>query len=131
MDQLHDCPGEDRTLFIHWYVWVYFATILTGQLTWNLALQYPNVYFEWFNITGIVLLSLIPLLVMLLLIITLCLAKHRRNWFLIEPGTINPYKLVYRVTKFARQNKTPVRRSAFTYWNPAKGKKQNTIATKP
>ena len=52
---------------------------------------------------------------MLLLIVTLCLAKHRRNWFLIEPGTVNPYKLVYRVTKFARQHKTPVRRSAFTY----------------
>ena len=63
----------------------------------------------------IVLLSPIPLLVMVLLIITLCLAKRRRNWFLIEPGTVNPYKLVYRVTKFARQHKTPVCRSAFTY----------------
>ena len=57
----------------------------------------------------------IPFTVMLLLIITLCLAKRRRNWFLIEPGTVNPYKLVYRVTKFARQHKTPLRRSAFTY----------------
>ena len=27
MDQLHDSPGEDRTLFIHWYVWVHFVTI--------------------------------------------------------------------------------------------------------
>ena len=118
MDQLHDSPGEDRTLFIHWYVWVYFVTIVIGQLAWNLALQYRYndvFYIEWYNTTGIVLLSLIPLLVMLLLIITLCLAKRRRNWFLIEPGTVNPYKLVYRVTKFARQHKTPVRRSAFTY----------------
>ena len=122
MDQLHDCPGEDRTLFIHWYVWVYFVTIVIGQLVWNLAIQLPfnnfyRLHLDYFvyNIVGFVLLSLIPLLVMLLLIITLCLAKCRRNWFLIEPGTINPYKLVYRVTKFARQNKTPVRRSAFTY----------------
>ena len=119
MDQLHDCPGEDRTLFIHWYVWVYFVTIVTGQLAWNLAFQYPyNNDLDppsWYNIIGIVLLSLIPLLVILLLIITLCLAKRRRNWFLIEPGTVNPYKLVYRVTKFARQHKTPVCRSAFTY----------------
>ena len=122
MDQLHDCPGEDRTLFIHWYVWVYFVTIVIGQLAWNLGFQIPyegldpyDVELEWYNITGIVLLSLIPLLVMTLLIITLCLAKHRRSWFLIEPGTVNPYKLVYRVTKFARQHKTPVRRSAFTY----------------
>ena len=37
MDQLHDCPGEDRTLFIHWYVWVYFVTIVIGQLAWSLG----------------------------------------------------------------------------------------------
>ena len=116
MDQLHDCPGEDRTLFIHWYVWVYFVTIVIGQLVWNLGFQIPyNEDLRWYNITGYVLLSLIPFLVMVLLIVTLCLAKHRRNWFLIEPGTVNPYKLVYRVTKFTRQHKTPVRRSAFTY----------------
>ena len=117
MDQLHDCPGEDRILFIHWYVWVYFVTIIIGQLVWNLGLQFPYNFLNltWCNITSFVLLSLIPLFVILLLIITLCLAKRRRNWFLIEPGTVNPYKLVYRVTKFARQHKTPVRRSAFTY----------------
>ena len=27
MDQLHDSPGEDRTLFIHWYVWFYYNYI--------------------------------------------------------------------------------------------------------
>ena len=119
MDQLHDSPGEDRTLFIHW---VYFVTIVISQLAWNLALGYRGLYnyvnpdySEWYTCTGIALLLLIPLLVIVLLIVTLCMAKRRRNWFLIEPGTINPYKLVYRVTKFARQHKTPVRRSAFTY----------------
>ncbi len=34
---------------------------------------------------------------------------------LIEPGRVNPYKLVYRVTKFACQHRIPVQRSAFTY----------------
>ena len=98
-------------------MWVYFVTIVIGQLAWNVGLQIPyNLdLYKWNNITGFVLVSLIPLLVILLLIITLCLAKRRRNWFLIEPGTVNPYKLVYRVTKFARQHKTPLRRSAFTY----------------
>ena len=41
MDQLHDSPGEDRTLFIHWYVWGYYTTACIGQLAWNLAIQYP------------------------------------------------------------------------------------------
>ena len=63
-----------------------------------------------FTMLGLILLSLITLLPL-----TLCLAWRRRRWFLIEPGQYNPYKLVYRVTKFARQHKTPVLRSAFTY----------------
>ena len=29
---------------------------------------------------------------------------------------VNPYKLVYRVLKFAWHHKIPVRRSAFTYY---------------
>ena len=57
----------------------------------------------------------IPLLVIILLIVTLCVAHRRRRWFLIEPGRVNPYKLVSRVTKFSSQHKIPVNRSAFTY----------------
>ena len=106
MDQLHDSPGEDRTLFIHWYVWVHYVTIVIGQLSWSLADRY--------NI-GCTILASIYFSVVALLIISMCLARRRRNWFLIEPGRVNPYKLVYRVTKFAHQHKTPVRRSAFTY----------------
>ena len=82
MDQLHDSPGEDRTLFIHWYVWIYFATIVLGQLAWNFTAQYPYKYYTrstWDGIAGFVLLPPIPIAVMLLLIITLCLAKRRRN----------------------------------------------------
>jgi peptide/histidine transporter 3/4 len=36
-------------------------------------------------------------------------------WFHIEPAGANPYKLVYKVFKFAYQHKVPLRRSAFTY----------------
>ncbi len=38
MDQLHDSPGEDRTLFIHLYIWVYFLSIFIGQLAWELRI---------------------------------------------------------------------------------------------
>jgi len=40
---------------------------------------------------------------------------HNRHWFLIDSARANPYKLVYRVTRFERQHKVPIRRSAFTY----------------
>ena len=120
MDQLHDSPGEDNTLFIHWYVWTYYASFFSVQLAWNLGLQFPfNFHFSdditSCNIIGIFLLALIPVVVVMVLAITLCLVRCRRRWFLIEPGGLNPYKLVYRVTKFARQHKVPVQRSAFTY----------------
>ena len=120
MDQLHDSPAEDNTLFIHWYVWTYYASFFSVQLAWNLGFQFPfNFHFSSditsCNIIGICLLALIPVVVFMVLAITLCLVRCRRRWFLIEPGGLNPYKLVYRVTKFARQHDVPVHRSAFTY----------------
>lgn len=118
MDQLHDSPGEDRTLFIHWYVWGYYTTSCIGQLAWNLAIQFPYNFMSNlrpYNIVGCCLLGLIPLFITVVLAITLRLAERNREWFLIEPGRLNPYKLVYLVTKFAQKHKIPVRRSAFTY----------------
>ena len=120
MDQLHDSPREDSTLFIHWYVWTYYASFLTVQLSSNLAFIIPysityNFSIAYYNIIGYCLMALIPVVIILVFAITLCLARRRRRWFLIEPGGLNPYKLVYRVTKFARQHKIPVQRSAFTF----------------
>ena len=114
IDQLHDSPGEDNTLFIHWYVWTYYASFLVVQFDWNLGLP-TNDYSPVYHIIGFCLLALIPVVVVIVLTITLCLVRRRRRWFLIEPGRLNPYKLVYRVTKFARQHKIPVQRSAFTF----------------
>ena len=118
MDQLHDSPGEDRTLFIHWYVWVYYLSIFIGQLAWNLTVQLPYNMLDkrsYYNIIGYCMLGFIPVSALLIVPATLFLTRRRRQWFLIEPGQYNPYKLVYRITKFARQHKVPVSRSAFTY----------------
>ena len=69
-----------------------------------------------FRIIGLSLSILILGLVSFLLIVSLCVVHQRQRWFLIEPGgRVNPYKLVYRVVKFAWHHKIPVRRSAFTY----------------
>ena len=118
MDQLHDSPAEDSTLFIHWYVWTYYASFFVIQLAWNLALTQHTAVSDAYSsayIIGYCLLVLMLIVIVMVLAVTLCLVRHRRRWFLIEPGGLNPYKLVYRVTKFARQHKIPVQRSAFTY----------------
>ena len=49
------------------------------------------------------------------LFIVVLIVHYKKHWFIIDTARTNPYKLVYRVTKFARQHKVPIRRSAFTY----------------
>ena len=56
-----------------------------------------------------------PYIALTFLAITLCIEKYKRHWFLIEPGSTNPYKLVYRVVKFTKDHTDPIRRSAFNY----------------
>ncbi len=107
MDQLHDLPGEDRTLFIHWYWWVYYTSV---SLAWIVRLTTFHTSY-----LGLIFFISIFLLFFTLLIISTCLGHFKRRWFLIEPGRVNPYKLVYRVTKFACQHRIPVQRSGSTY----------------
>ena len=47
--------------------------------------------------------------------VTLCTQRYKRHWFFIDSGSKNPYKLVYKVLKFAKAHTSPVDRSAFTY----------------
>ena len=115
MDQLHDSPGEDQSLFIHWFVWVYHIGNLVSEMILHFSVHHHNNGINPYVITGISMLFLLPLLVSIFVIISLCVARHRQRWFHIEPGRVNPYKLVYRVTKFGLHHKIPIHRSAFTY----------------
>ena len=98
LDQLHDAPAESLKLYIHWYVW-------TNQVGLFL-LRLPSAYASS---------PVLVILALILLGVTLCLERYKRRWFLIEPGSANPYKLVYKVLRFAKDHTNPVRRSAFTY----------------
>ena len=117
MDQLHDSPTEDSILFVHWYVWIYYTCSLITQVMWNF-LAYDNYYLYSWNfkrISGLSMVMLTCIITMLLLTVSLCVVHYRKVWFFLEPAGANPYKLVYRVIKFAYQHKVPLRRSAFTY----------------
>ena len=110
-DQLHDAPTDESRLYITWYMWTGFAGSLvlrsTASYTTNwLTEGSPFVYF-----CTLIVFPLVPFLVG----ITLCIYKCKRNLFLIESGSRNPYKLVYKILKFAKEHTNPIRRSAFTY----------------
>ena len=108
MDQLHDSPADHQRLFIHWYIWIYYFVLLITRLSCTLQQIVPN----------IILVIVVPIYVVLtivLLVVSLLFAFRRMHWFIIDMGRINPYKMVYRVSKFAKQHKVPIHRSAFTY----------------
>ena len=118
MDQLHDSSTQDSILFVRWYVWLNYLSVLVTGVPWSLFVYdfwYAD-YVDTFRIISISLCILISGVILFLLIVSLCVVHHRRRWFLIESSDrVNPYKLVYRVVKFAWHHKIPVRRSAFTY----------------
>ena len=118
MDQLHDSSTRDSILFVHWYVWLNYLSVFITGVPWSLFF-YDFWYLDYvdaFRIIGLSLCILIFGVISFLLIVSLCVVHHRRWCFLIESGgRVNPYKLVYRVVKFAWHHKIPVRRSAFTY----------------
>ena len=62
-----------------------------------------------------IIITLVTGLAIAFLPVTLCWEKCLRRWFLIDQGNTNPYKLVYKVIKFAKDHINPIHRSAFTY----------------
>ena len=118
MDQLHDSSTQDSILFVHWYVWLSHLSVLVTGVPWSLFFYdtWHLNYADAFRIVSLSLYILISGVISFFLIVSLCVVHHRQRWFLIESsGRVNPYKLVYRVIKFAWRHKIPVRRSAFTY----------------
>ena len=111
LDQLHDSPAEDQIIFIQWYMWILYAAVLTVLfLTKIINFSYPINISSYYYTMG----SLFTV-ISIILIVTVYIAYKKKKWFMINKKLINPYKLVYLVTKFARKHKVPVNRSAFTY----------------
>ena len=107
MDQLYDSPSEDSVLFVHWFV---FASSLGPAIT-----RIPSSWITTKCWQSFLVFGLFALTMTIILSVSLCFARRKRHWFMIDQASRNPYKLVYRVIKFAAQHKTPIRRSAFTY----------------
>lgn len=112
MDQLRDAPSGESRVFIYLYVLIDSATyfLRTVVLILNPLKDYNSqskVMICSFNIA-------IALVTFFLFLITLCFAYKRRILINVT-HTVNPYKLVYKVTAFGFHHKTPLNRSAFTY----------------
>ena len=109
LDQLHESPSDHQSLFIHWLMWSFFSAHLL------VALVNSTFVIEKSKVLSLSILGIVFVSVVIVLFLMSCIAHRKRSWFLIEPSRINPYNLVYYVTRYARQHKVPVNRSAFTY----------------
>ena len=106
VDQLDESPSRDSFLFIHWFLFTLYIGISFGKLVWSSANATDFISLPIFGLVLLVELICIP--------ITFCVAKRR--WFVIGIVIGNPYKVVAGVVNFARRNKIPIQRSAFTFW---------------
>ena len=103
VDQLYDASSIEIKAFIVWLTW----GILSSRWIVDTILLYASDNFK----------ILAPLLLCLNLTVavSLNLVFTKFNVFIVEPVTINPFKLVYGVIKYAVKNKRPRLRSAFTF----------------
>ena len=100
LDQLHDKPTQHLVLYIHWYVLLSFAG---GQVA---TLMTSFCFLEIHHELSIVALTV---LAYMLLILSLCVGYFKKHvWFLEDPGSRNPYRLVYQVICFAQRHTYPI-----------------------
>ncbi len=98
LDQLHDASTTEITSFIVWYV---SSLISTGFI----------VKFNLYCLNKIYILLLLCACLTLALTLIICC----NHWLIKEPATQSPFKLIYKVIKYAAVTKHPRCRSAFTY----------------
>ena len=112
LDQLFEARIRYLRLFIHYSVWVFHLGLLPLRIIDSfVSCSYPGKIAMQPKIA----LLLTPFIVSFLLVVLLIVYRWKCHWFLSEPGRENPYLNVFKVIKFAKQHKYPLRRSAFTY----------------
>ena len=101
IDQLTDASTDEVISFVNWYAWSYVSS---GTLV-NLISECAGSREKY----------IVPLLLCVSLSIVAVLMFWYNSALIKEPVTQNPFKLIYRVLKYALNHKYPERRSAFTY----------------
>ena len=112
MDQLLEASSDKLALFHHWLMWSYYL----GRLLTLLTVVFLPCYVEVkLNNISLKIIASGPFLCLVFITTLMVFTCYNHGWFYSEPGQNDPYKTVFRVIKFAKNNKYPIRRSAFTF----------------
>ena len=103
LDQLHDASTIEIKAFIIWYIF----TIFSCGVALDFALSCLSTKYE--TVTLVLVCAHLSIAVILLI----CFKDS--PWLIKEPVIQNPFKLIYKVIKYAIKNKYPRQRSSFTY----------------
>ena len=104
MDQLISHSTTKVRSFIYWYTWMLFFSGNTVSVTGFLSI----VYYYVANMS-------VSFISFFLFSVSLCF----QYWYYEKMEVvkcINPYKMVYKILKYAIYHKYPMNRSAFSYW---------------
>ena len=109
LDQLFEAHSHFLGLFIHYAIWHFHLGGIPVTIAHSLGVC--------IKMSGgaTAAYSSIPLFLLLCLIVSLCISCWKYKWFRTSPGHSSPYKTIYRILKFIKSHKRPLRRSAFTY----------------
>ena len=107
VDQLNDASTTEITSFVAWYTWTLISSNIVSSFI-NMLTCIDSKY----NLMG-------PLVIAMCLTVVVITNYLFSNQLIKEPVTQNPFKLVYKVVRYAIKTKHPRQRSAFTYWEDA------------
>ena len=104
MDQLQDASTTEITAFLSWFVWTYFSSYIVLQFQFIHACTKKE-----YRVLG-------QLQVCISIAVVIATTFVLDSALIKEPVTQNPFKLIYKVLRYAVKTKDPRQRSAFTYW---------------
>ena len=104
IDQLNDASTTEITSFVAWYAWTLISSNVIASFI-NMLTCIDSKY----RLIG-------PLLIAVCLTLVVSTNYLFGNHLIKEPVTQNPFKLIYKVVRYAIKTKHPRQRSSFTYW---------------
>ena len=112
LDQLLEAKSEQIGLFVHYNALAFNISASLSVLFIEIGLH-SNPLKQKFNRQ--LLIGFLSSMFAIASLLLLLLSFKKRQWFYIQPGQQNPYKIFCKILNFTRKNKYPLRRSAFTY----------------
>ncbi len=109
LEQMPDCSSSNISSFIVWFVFSSFAGYWVSNGMELLVGTFSCVGDEY-----MVFVSLFPVVCMSIVLISDFFLTPK--WLIIEPKSPQSLKDIYQVLKFAAKHKSPLNRSALTYW---------------